>query len=99
MAPEMARQLLTHLFYHPDPAHDMYAFGLLLMELLGIQRPAAHERAMLQAQSLSPVEGARVTQEYAASLADPSSDPQAYSQQVRLSCQQSSTRCPVVHCA
>ena len=62
----------------------MYAFGMLLMELLDIRRPPLHELAMLEARRMleqplgpeplsadcqDPADGPRITQRYAASLA------------------------------
>lgn len=46
-APEMAEELERLGYYHPTPAHDMWAFGLLLLELVGGCRPQAHVDACL----------------------------------------------------
>ena len=46
-APEMAEQLARQGHYSPLPCHDMWAFGLLLLWLLGGERSDAHAKAVL----------------------------------------------------
>ena len=45
-APEMAQEIDTLGYYSPLPAHDMWAFGLLLAEMLGIRLRQPHLDAM-----------------------------------------------------
>ncbi len=67
-APEMAQQLHRDQFYNPDYPLDMYALGLLLLEMAGGRRPAGHEEALLQALEAGGPQGSGFTQEYARSL-------------------------------
>lgn len=95
----MADQLLKEGSYKQDPAQEMCAFGLLMVELLDIKRPPLHELAVMEAKRImewplpqgtlsaewqGPTEGPRITPRYAASLLGTSSQ-QSYSQQVGFS--------------
>lgn len=42
--PEVAKAWLANGTFQPCPAIDMWAFGLLVLHLLGAQRPPAHEQ-------------------------------------------------------
>ena len=42
----MAEAWLSNGWYHPTPGQDVWAFGLLLLCILGIGRPTEHIRAM-----------------------------------------------------
>ena len=44
----MAHQLTSEGYYNPLPSHDMWAFGLLLLKLLGGDWPQAHPQAVKQ---------------------------------------------------
>ncbi len=44
-APEMAEQLHRAGYYHPDPKHDMWAFGLLLFFIFKGEGQLPHEHA------------------------------------------------------
>lgn len=62
--------LIHHHYYNPKPAQDMWAFGLLLLEWLGIKKPPAHERAWRKAYKVEDLhKRAHLTQQYAAALA------------------------------
>lgn len=76
----MAEQLLTMFSYFPTAAHDMYAFGLLLLELLGGEQPVEYEEALVASQSGDP----RATLKYARGLYHLPAD-QAYNIQVSYS--------------
>ena len=45
-APEMADQLHRDGYYHPMPSHDMWAFGLLLLDMVGGTRSQEHRQAV-----------------------------------------------------
>lgn len=74
----MAEELLTNQWYHPAPAHDKWAFGLLLLFLLFGQQPLDHQVAVDRA---SMEEGSQATLEYARSLCHLPDDV-AYNKQV-----------------
>ena len=80
----MADQLLKAGYYHPEPAHDVYAFGQLLLEWLNIPRLLAHEQALQRTQTLPPAEVGLYTLHYAASLAAPTPLNISYPQVVSL---------------
>lgn len=67
-APEMAQQLHREQLYNPDDPQDVYALGLLLLEMAGGRKPAGHEEALLQALEAGPLQGSAFTQEYARNL-------------------------------
>ena len=81
-APEMADQLQKERQYSPLPSHDIWAFGLLLMRLLGGKRPEAHVQAAMSGQMLALA--------YAQSLCDPET-PDCYMSEVLC------TACLLVH--
>ncbi len=64
----MADQLFNLHYYNPDPAQDVYAFGLLLLELAGGERPTEHAQVLAQAGKAGPDRGPAITQQYARSL-------------------------------
>ena len=43
----MAEELDTLGYYSPQPGHDMWSFGLLMLEMLGISMTQPHVNAML----------------------------------------------------
>ena len=67
-APEMAQQLHREQLYNPDYPMDVYALGLLLLEMADGRMPAGHEDALQQAHSAGLLEGPAFTQQYARSL-------------------------------
>ncbi len=67
-APEMAQQLHSEQLYNPDYPMDVYALGLLLLEMADGRRPAGHEDALQQAHSAGLLQGSAFTQQYARSL-------------------------------
>ncbi|DBA99180.1 TPA: hypothetical protein ACH3X3_011801 [Trebouxia sp. C0006] len=50
----MAQQLHRDGLYNPDYPLDVYALGLLPLEMTGGRRPAGHEEAVLQALTALP---------------------------------------------
>lgn len=81
----MACHLLEEGFYHPRPAHYMYAFRLLPLEWLGIPWAYPHVQAVRRAEATPPPgDGAAFTLDYAASLAHPHCHTTSYPQQVGL---------------
>lgn len=86
-APEMAKQLSDDECYNPTSAYDMWAFGLLLLEWMGIRRAPAHEQACEEGQAYAhtlrnPAIAACFTLHYASSLVTETSNNN--SQQVSL---------------
>ena len=67
-APEVAQQLHREQLYNPDYPLDMYALGLLLLEMAGGRLPAGHCNALQQAHRAGPLQGPAFTQKYARSL-------------------------------
>ncbi len=53
-APEVAQQLHREQLYNPAYPLDVYALGLLLLEMAGGRRPAGHEIALQQALRVLP---------------------------------------------
>ena len=70
-SPELAESLLQTGQYIPRSAQDMWSFGLVMLEVLGGQRPLEHTNLLLSSQFQAEVEatGRSKTQlEYLAKL-------------------------------
>ena len=50
-APEMAEDFEVQGYYNPVPSHDIWTFGLLLLEMAGGKRPYAHDDAIAEAEA------------------------------------------------
>ncbi len=81
---EMAQQLHSEQLYHPGCPLDMYALGLLLLEMAGGCRPAGHEEALQQAHSAGLLQGPAFTQQHARSLCVRAPHQPAYVDMVNL---------------
>lgn len=78
-APEIASELRKTGRYQPKPAHDVWAFGLLLLQLLGGKRPKVHTEAIRKVASMIKAnlfthQSPEYTLDYASSLCSRGSD-------------------------
>lgn len=56
-SPEMAEAWLSNGWYNPSPGQDVWAYGLLLLRIIGGRRPRQHIRAVRKGTTTSYAAG------------------------------------------